>query len=116
MGNGVPKRLRILYRPFAGSSLFFYNENLMKIYDPAHLYHSETVIFTNINRDLEPHMPFEGHILFDQVVPVQAKSTLLHNRLTLVYPNGEWTFYDEFSLFSWGRNVEALVVAHAYIQ
>ena len=110
---GIKKRLRIVYRPFAGNKLFFYDHNLRLIQDPLSFFQAEVIIFSNIPR--RPREPLEGLELMDQEVEIHGLPSRM-NHLRLAYREGFYTFRDEYSLAVWSRNAIDLGVASAYIQ
>jgi len=113
LDQGITKDLEILYLPFGGNALFFYDENLRIIQDVADLYHATRVIFTNQARG--PNQPLAGTVLFRNTVTLFGHPSL-SNFLRLVYPAGSYTFRNEYSFYAWGRNVAQLVSVQAYLQ
>lgn len=113
LDEGIEKQLRVLYKPFGGNSLFFYDENIRLIQDASALYHARVVIFTNQVREVG--QPLRGHILLDQLVPMHGRPST-RNLLRLEYASGVYTFRDEYSFCSWGARSPQLFQAKAYLQ
>ncbi len=113
LADGMKQRVRIIYRPFAGNELYFYDQNLRLIQDPLAFYEASTVIYSNIKR--VPGEPFEGIEKLDCEIMIRGYPTR-RNQLCLLTKHGHYTyiFRDEYSLFSWDGSVSS--TPEAYIQ
>ena len=109
---GIEKQFTILYKPFGGNQLFYYNQDLVPILDVMALYNARTVIFTNQARLSNDNL--YGITLFNQQIPVFGTPSQ-RNWLKLVYRGGLYTFRDEYSLLFWSRNASELAVVEAHL-
>lgn len=111
--SGIKLQLRIIFRPFAGNELFFYDQNLRLIQDPLSLYEAGTIIYSNIRK--LPDEPFEGIELLNKEIVIHGQPTC-HNYLSLETTSGSYQFRDQYSLFTWDRTVDPQTIVKAYIQ
>lgn len=103
MCGGLYKRLVVLYKPFGGNAMHFYDQSQTLILDALHFYKAECVYYTNHMRT--PGEPIEGFQLIDREVMIYGVSTV-RNRLCVCVnvPHGHHAFRDEFSFIRW-KNV-----------
>lgn len=111
LDTGIEKRLVILWKPFGGNALHFYNESLVPIVDVISLYNASVIYFTNQAR---ANTDLVGTVLFDGHVPIVASPSRLDG-LTLRYPGGEYTFRDEYSLATWDRHADGIADVRAFV-
>jgi len=101
--DGFEKHLTILYKPFGGNKLFYYDESLRIILDCDHLYRAERIYFTNAERSLNQGLT-NVITKFDQNVTIEGVPSLT-STLKLYYTSGNYYYFDsEISLCIFSGN------------
>lgn len=112
---GMLRPLRILYKPFAGNALYFYDQNLKLLLDLYALYHAESVIFTNQER--KPGESLRGKVLFEAQVTLFGQPSV-RNYLRLRRNDQDYMFRDEWSFYECNNrflNMSPTSTIEAYI-
>lgn len=103
--RGIKKRVRIIFRPFAGNAFFLYDHRLRLVQDPLSLWEAGMLIVTNIKR--EPGVSFEGFELLDSEVEIRglpgAEGLI---RIEMQDDPICYTLYDQFSLLLLAKEQE----------
>ncbi len=114
LDEGMEKELIILYKPFGGNDLFFYDEHLRQILDVFSLYEAKKILFTNQRR--EAQQTLRGRRLVTCTATMKGRPSRF-TRLDIEYNNGNtYSFRDEYSLMAWSVRNPHLYSAVAYIQ
>ena len=103
--EGVEKHFVIIHKQGGSKSVFFRNENFMRIISPLQLFKAKMVYFTNDTTGDRS----EGKELYNNEKLKMLTKGAINGSLTLVYRNNK-TYHigDESSLIAWSKNVANL--------
>ena len=111
--GGISKYLYIIWRPFGGNKLYFYNEHYHLIRSVLELYDAEEIYFTNQFREFG-QTELEGTLLWEGDITITGTPNLMTS-LGMIYQGGQYTFRDEASFALWNHPAARFVRAEARI-
>jgi len=103
---GILKRLLILWKPFGGNKLAYYDQQLRQITGALSLYNAEIVIFTN--QVIELGDEIRGFKIFDRDVTITSCVSRFSILTLVVSDHAECVLCDEFSLSVLNQNQQYL--------
>ncbi len=98
--RGIEKHLTVLYRPFSGNKIYFYNEKLQQILDIVSLYSALEIIVTNQERYCNESL--EGIFSVNQTVKLFGPGRRL-NMITVQCAGNKYRIRDEWDLNIFSR-------------